>query len=163
MGQSSSIISEWLLLLGNRQHLQGMLWATLERGLERTLWGLVWSSTNIIQKRNYHVIHTIPPKLTISVNTSLSPEYFPGGAVWNRDLTVSWAMLTSQQLIPALPPANRMDHRLSWLRLWPTGVRVCIIHSYVPKKIANAGTSNHGKKLGTSIKNTQYAPHLSAK
>ena len=45
-------------------------------------------------------------ELTISMKTCASPVYLPAGAVWYRDLIVSWAMHDNQFIIPAVPPAS---------------------------------------------------------
>ena len=40
------------------------------------------------------------------MKTCASPVYLPAGAVWYRDLIVSWAMHDNQFIIPAVPPAS---------------------------------------------------------
>lgn len=53
----------------------------------------------------------------MSLKTSMTPEYIPGGAVCKRDFKVSGAMATTQFITPAEPPASNILAGLNSSRL----------------------------------------------
>lgn len=60
----------------------------------------------------------------MSLKTSIIPEYFPRGAVCNRDFSVSGAMATTQFITPALPPATIILPGLNSSRLQNMSLQV---------------------------------------
>jgi hypothetical protein len=67
------------------------------------------------------------------------PEYFPGGAVCNRDFKVSGAMATTQFITPAVPPAKSILAGLNSSRLpykqYTIQIGVTALHNIPPSSL----------------------------